>query len=423
VKTRSARPGSIRSRAGFGRPIALAALGIAAVAGGGVVVHAINAPPGISLTAEAGHQSSSHGAGHFRSRPTWSFSTLDNRNDPTFNQLLGINNHDVLAGYFGSGAQGHPNQGYLLSLSRHGSQYANENVPGAVQTQVVGLNNRGVTVGFWSGQNTASQMNANLGFYTWDGRFYSVAFPTRHTSSPPVNQLLGVNDADIAVGFWTDAKGNPHGYTYSIAQRRFHSVIIPGGISDMATGINDAGAVSGFYTGPGGVTRAFVKGPGGRITRLTFPGAASTQAFGINDLGEVVGTYLTGSGDNAKSFGFSWTRRAGFRSITAPGGRGRTTINGVNDAGDLVGFYVGPAGRTNGLLWAGGHFMAPPAPPVPAMPAPSMAPRPTMSAPATMTAKPTMMPTMAPTMMPTAQPMPSAPPVPNPSSSPPGGPW
>ena len=43
------------------------------------------------------------------------FTTLDNQADPTFNQLLGINQHGVIAGYFGSGAMGHPNKGYLLT--------------------------------------------------------------------------------------------------------------------------------------------------------------------------------------------------------------------------------------------------------------------------------------------------------------------
>jgi hypothetical protein len=38
----------------------------------------------------------------------YSFRTLDNANDVTFNQLLGINDEGVIAGYFGSGAQGHP---------------------------------------------------------------------------------------------------------------------------------------------------------------------------------------------------------------------------------------------------------------------------------------------------------------------------
>jgi len=397
------------------------------VAGGAVVIHAMNTPPAVSLTADSGHQRQDARGVPARFRLSWRFSTLDNHNDPTFNQLLGINDQDQIAGYFGSGAQGHPNQGYLLLLSRGSrgpSQYVNENFPGAVQTQVTGLNNRGVTVGFWSGQNTASQMNANLGFYTWEGRSYSVAFPARDNSSPPVNQLLGVNDAAMAVGFWTDAKGTAHGYTYSIASGQFHSVIVPGSLSDTATGINDRGAISGFYTGPAGVTRAFMEGPGGRITRLTFPGATATQAFGINNRGEVVGTYMTGSGNSAKSFGFTWTRQAGFRSISAPLGRGRTTINGVNDAGDLVGFYTGPAGRTHGLLWAAGHFTAPPAPPVtsPTM-APAISVTPIVSARPSMTAAPSMTPTVLPTVPTQTSPPVTVPPAPNPSASPPGGPW
>ena len=45
----------------------------------------------------------------------YSFQTLDNAHDLTFNQLLGINDEGLIAGYFGSGAQGHPNKGYLLN--------------------------------------------------------------------------------------------------------------------------------------------------------------------------------------------------------------------------------------------------------------------------------------------------------------------
>ena len=46
--------------------------------------------------------------------PGYSFTTLDNAHDPTFNQLLGINDEGTIAGYFGSGMPGHPNKGYVL---------------------------------------------------------------------------------------------------------------------------------------------------------------------------------------------------------------------------------------------------------------------------------------------------------------------
>jgi hypothetical protein len=45
----------------------------------------------------------------------YGFRTLDDTADPTFNQLLGINDSGLIAGYFGSGAPGHPNMGYQLA--------------------------------------------------------------------------------------------------------------------------------------------------------------------------------------------------------------------------------------------------------------------------------------------------------------------
>ena len=63
-----------------------------------------------------------------------------------------------------------------------------------------------------------------------------------------------------------------------------------------------------------------------------------------------MGVYTTGSGSSAQSFGFTWTKRAGFTTISDPAGMGTTTINGVNDHGDLVGFYIDSAGNTDGLL-------------------------------------------------------------------------
>ena len=73
--------------------------------------------------------------------------------------------------------------------------------------------------------NTANQQNDNFGFYTRHGRFHQVDFPGSMNASPSVNQLLGVNDRDIAVGFYTDANGNNHGYTYNIGARRFQRAV------------------------------------------------------------------------------------------------------------------------------------------------------------------------------------------------------
>jgi hypothetical protein len=308
------------------------------------------AASGALALALAGPAAASQSSGGYQ------FRTLDDHRDLTFNQLLGINNEGVIAGYFGSGAKGHPNQGYQLFSPYGQGNYANENFPGSKQTQVTGLNDYGVTVGFWSTQNTASMNNNNFGFYAVGGRYYNVNFPTGNNASPQVDQLLGVNDHDVAVGFYTNAQGNNRGYTYNIRTRSFTRVLVPGapageaGPSLTATAINNYGDVAGFYAKSSSVTDAFLQLHNGRFITLAVPGASMTQAFGVNDYDEVVGAYTTGSGSNAMTHGFTWRPGYGFRTVDDPHGQGTTTINGVNNAGDLVGFYTDSAGNTDGML-------------------------------------------------------------------------
>jgi hypothetical protein len=282
---------------------------------------------------------------------SYRFETLDNARDVTFNQLLGINDSGVIAGYFGSGAAGHPNQGYLLLPPYGQGNYLNENFPGSVQTQVTGLNNRGVTVGFWSSMNNANQVNDNHGFVDVGGHFRTADFPTGSPAAPPVDQLLGVNDNDVAVGFYTDAAGNNHGYEYNIGRHRFNTVTESGVTSLTAAAVNDRNDVAGFYTNPGtGNTDAFIKFENRTFIDLSVPGASSTMALGVNNYDEVVGVYTVGSGSSAQMHGFTWTPQHGFRTVDDPHGVGTTTINGVNDHGQLVGFYVDGAGNTDGFL-------------------------------------------------------------------------
>jgi len=280
----------------------------------------------------------------------YTFALLDDARDKTFNQLLGINNLGHIAGYFGSGAAGHPYHGYILRPPYARGKYELITVPGAKQVQLTGLNEKGVQVGFWSAQNNANLANGNVGFYIINGRLHKVVFPTTDNASPPVNQLLGVNDHDVAVGFYTDHQGHRHGYLYDIATKNFGAVTVPGGSNVVAAAINNSGGTAGFFTGSNGVTSGFYTDASGRVFVLNAPHATLTQALGVNDSGEVVGDYRVGSGGGTVTHGFTWTAQGGFATVDDPQGAATTTINGVNDAGDLVGFYVDAAGHTDGLL-------------------------------------------------------------------------
>ncbi|MGA2014199.1 MAG: hypothetical protein ABSH51_27205 [Solirubrobacteraceae bacterium] len=276
----------------------------------------------------------------------YAFQKLGDNKDVTFNQLLGINNEGVIAGYFGSGmTKSHPNKGYVLNKPYGQNDFANENVPGSAQTQVTGINNDGVTVGF-----SVDGAGANSGFYHANGTFHTVDFPAANNASPKFDQVLGVNDAGIAVGFYNDAKGAPHGFTYNIAKSTYHAVTVSGDTGVTAAAINNLGDIAGIATNASGATEGFLLRSDGKVVHLNFPGAKTTQAFGVNDGDEVVGDYTMGSGSTATTDGFVWAPGFGFQTVDDPDGVGATTINGVNDRGTLVGFYTDGSGNTDGLL-------------------------------------------------------------------------
>ena len=271
------------------------------------------------------------------------FTTLNNQADPTFNQLLGINNAGIISGYFGSGADAqHPNKGYVLMPPYSQSNYVNENFPGSAQTQVVAIDNIGNTAGFWvDGQGN------NFGFIEWNGVFTSYKDP--HTGKGTVNQILGLNDKGIAVGFYTDGTGLNHGYELNQKNGKFTEIIPPGGNNVIAAGINNKGDVTGFLTAPSGAVVGFLL-KNGSFSEFQFPSSSNTTPFGLNNRDQIVGAYLDASG-GSHGFVVSHTlTHAKWQSIDDPNGVGTTLVNGVNDLGDLVGFYTDGAGNTDGFL-------------------------------------------------------------------------
>jgi hypothetical protein len=270
------------------------------------------------------------------------FTTLDNQSDPTFNQLLGINTAGTIAGYFGSGAAGHPNQGYTIAPPYGQANYTSENYPGSVQTQVTAIDNSGNTAGFWVDGN-----NNNFGFVAWHGVFTTYADP--NTGSGTVNQILGLNDSGIAAGFYTDGNGLNHAYVVNQKSHKFQELTPPGGNNALATGINNKGDVVGFFTASSGAVVGFLLRHG-NYTEFEYPGSTNTTPLGVNDSDQIVGGYADASGGMHGFVLRHGLKNATFQSVDDPNGVGATTINGVNDDGEIVGFYGDAAGNTDGFL-------------------------------------------------------------------------
>lgn len=304
--------------------------------------------------------------------PLYTFQTLNNPGDVNFNQLLGIDSQSspLIVGYFGDGTV-LPNKGYTLTPP---ASYTNENFPGSSQTQVIGVepNNPQTNLGFW-----VDAAGNNFGLVDQNGTFTTVTNPATPATGTTVNQLLGVNDNNQAVGFYVDGAGNSQAYQYDIASKTFTPVSLPGSfnaVSTVATGINDAGVVSGFFTDTGGAMQGFLDN-GGTFTSYSDPNGTNTMFLGINASNEVVGSFVDMSG---MTNGLLFTGGNNFQTIndplasaTAAFGVTGTTINGINNAGDLVGFYsdgtnvdgflatptATPEPGTIGLLFLGGALI------------------------------------------------------------------
>jgi hypothetical protein len=208
-------------------------------------------------------------------------SNIVNTGDLNFNQELAINNSGVIAGYFGDGATV-PNNRHTV-VSPHGSpNFAAENFPHAVQTQVTGINSAGNTVGFW-----VDVSNANHGFTDISGVFESFDDPALG-ASPVFTLFPGVNNSDEVAGFFMDATGASHAFTE--AGGTFTSLAFANSSSSTATDVNNNGEVSGFMT-------SSLNGDTFLNSALyLFPGSTFTQFLGLNDQG-LVGVYQDSSGN------------------------------------------------------------------------------------------------------------------------------
>jgi probable HAF family extracellular repeat protein len=241
------------------------------------------------------------------SRPS---STLDNRGDPNFNQLLGINDEGVIVGYFGDGSAV-ANNGYVLVPKNH---YAAENYThlpagdSASQTQAIGINNRRFPeiVGFY----TDSATNITHGFLDANGVQSTIDDPAGSAPhvTAPVQNLLGINDFGKAAGFWMDNNGHEHGYVVELDlsshnARKFIEIppaSFPGAVATQASGITDRDEVCGFWTDGNNNNHGFVGRLGERLdtfdVQIAGVTAASTSPFGCSNDGRIVGSFTDSQG-------------------------------------------------------------------------------------------------------------------------------
>jgi hypothetical protein len=115
-------------------------------------------------------------------------------------------------------------------------------------------------------------------------------------------------------------------------------VAIDGAAAPKAQGINDAGDIVGYYTGPDGL-RGFVLS-GGEFETLYYPGSVTTSARGINGQGAIVGAWTDGSSVGGVSVVWGFLLSNGVYTEIARSGAIRVIPEDINAAGDISGTWV-----------------------------------------------------------------------------------
>lgn len=231
-------------------------------------------------------------------------------------QCHSINNSGWLAGQYTDAA------GLTHGFTQVSGAFNSIDFPGAVLTQVQSINSSRGLAGFY-----VDSSGLTHGFVEINGTLTTLDVPGAFRT-----QAYGMNDTGVVVGGYTDAIGE-HGFSFNGVK---YSILNLGTENfTVATGINDAGQIIGYYSSKGGNTIGFLDS-NGVITTISTNNNAVTEPLGINSSGLIVG--IEGTQTTFQSFMFQNGRFLQV-PLKVPSSF-ITQAEDVNDSGHVVGWYL-----------------------------------------------------------------------------------
>jgi probable HAF family extracellular repeat protein len=204
-------------------------------------------------------------------------------------------------------------------------------VPGAFETRILGINDRGDIVGGY---------RDHLGGhgFLFDGeKLTTIDFPESQGT-----EARGINNKGQIVGFFGGQDLRSHGFLYDHQQFTVIDAPFPDAGDTVPGGINDRGQIVGrslMFNAPPGLEneRGFL------FEDQEFQVIPIARPSGINNRGEIVG-------DNVVLFA-----NGVLTQVLFPGALG-TTVLGINDSGVIVGNYQVGGDITHGYVYLNGVF-------------------------------------------------------------------
>jgi hypothetical protein len=200
-----------------------------------------------------------------------------------FTEGRGINNfRKVIGDYVIS-------DGTLHSFSLFGNTFTEYDVPGAVQTNLLGINERGdLTGGFDPDGSGVFQ-----GFIDRHGTITSFSVPDGVGGT----FAYELNDTRrLTVGYYIDASGIFHGYYRDHNGALHFPIDPPGSVRTVLFGVSDTNFVVGRYADASGATHGLFFVPPDNFFTFDYPGSTFTSLNGINLFGFICGRYNDAAG-------------------------------------------------------------------------------------------------------------------------------
>jgi hypothetical protein len=196
-----------------------------------------------------------------------------------FTEGRGINNSRTVCGdYVGSDGNLH---GFVLSSGT----FTEYNIPGALQTTLLSINDPGDFTGDFDDGSGIFQAWFSVG-----GTITSFSVPGA------LSTFAYERSTQLVVGYYIDSSGIPHGY-FRNTNGALHFPIDPSGsVGTILFGLNVRNWVVGRYADSSGVTHGLFFVPPNSFFTFDYPGSTFTSLNGINAQGVICGRYVDASG-------------------------------------------------------------------------------------------------------------------------------
>ena len=216
------------------------------------------------------------------SNGSFSAPIVDPNDTVGFTEGRGINNSRTVAGDYVI------SDGTVHSFFLSGGTFTEYDVPGAVQTNLLGINEPGDLTGAFDPDGSGIFQ----AFIDRGGTITSYSVPGAvGTLAYEIN-----NNKKLTVGYYIDASGILHGQ-YRDANGALHFPIDPpGSVGTVLFGLNNRNWVVGRYADASGVTHGLFFVPPDSFFTFDYPGSAFTSLNGISSQGNITGRFVDASG-------------------------------------------------------------------------------------------------------------------------------